>query len=204
MGGDAAFQAFIRDFEATAVAAGITPETYNRAMAGVTPIPAIAAGDRQPAGIRQADLELSRRRGLGAAGGRCQGDAGALRRRAGRIETSSGVPKEILVAIWGMETDYGGSTGGYNLFASLATQSYRRAAPAICAARIAGGAEDHAAAKLSAVAKWCRPGRGRSARRSSCPRTFFKYATDGDGDGRIDLWTSPADALASTAALFSQ
>ena len=31
------------------------------------------------------------------------------------------------------------------------------------------------------------------------PTTFFKYATDGDGDGHIDLWHSPADALASTA-----
>ena len=36
------------------------------------------------------------------------------------------------------------------------------------------------------------------------PSTFFKYATDGDGDGRIDLWHSPADALASAALLFQR
>ena len=40
------------------------------------------------------------------------------------IETRSGVPREILVAIWGMETDYGRFQGSDNLFASLATQAY--------------------------------------------------------------------------------
>src|SRR5260370_29136968 len=41
-----------------------------------------------------------------------------------RIEASSGVPKEILVAVWGMESDYGADAGGLNLFAALATLAY--------------------------------------------------------------------------------
>ena len=54
----------------------------------------------------------------------CPGHAGPLRRCAGAIEASSGVPKEILVAIWGMETDFGADAGGINLFAALATLAY--------------------------------------------------------------------------------
>ena len=54
MGGDAAFQAFIREFETTAVAAGITPDTYNRAVAGITPVPAIQTViDNQPEFAKQ-------------------------------------------------------------------------------------------------------------------------------------------------------
>ena len=103
------FQAFIRDFETTAVAAGITPDTYNKAMAGHRAGRHPPAGDRQPAGIRRQiwsylDAAVSARR---------VADAKAmLTRYAGvlsGIETKTGVPKEILVAIWGMETDYGSS-----------------------------------------------------------------------------------------------
>jgi membrane-bound lytic murein transglycosylase B len=202
MGGDAQFQAFIRDFETTAVAAGITPDTYNKAMAGVTPIAAIQQViDNQPEFAKQIwsylDAAVSARRVANA--------KVMLARYAtvlSGIETRTGVPKEILVAIWGMETDYGSSVGDYSLFASLTTQAYQ------------GPRQQYARRELLAALKllqqenypisemtssWA----GAFGQTQFMPSTFFKYATDGDGDGKIDLWSSPADALASTAALFA-
>jgi membrane-bound lytic murein transglycosylase B len=202
MGGDAAFQAFIRDFETTAVAAGITPETYNRAMAGVTPIPAIQQViDNQPEFAKQIwsylDAAVSARR-VANAKIMLTRYADAL----AKIENRTGVPKEILVAIWGMETDYGTGMGDYNLFASLATQAYtgprqQYARRELLAALKLMQQQNYPLSEM--VSSWA----GAFGQTQFMPSTFFRYATDGDGDGKIDLWTSSADALASTAALLA-
>ena len=118
------------------------------------------------------------------------------------IEAKTGVPKEMLVAIWGMETDYGSSMGDYNLFATLATQAYRGprqqyARREFLAALKLLQQENYPVSEMTS--SWA----GAFGQTQFMPSTFFKYATDGDGDGKIDLWSSPADALASTAALFA-
>ena len=203
MGGDAAFQAFIREFETTAVAAGITPDTYNRAVAGITPVPAIQTViDNQPEFAKQVWSYLD-----GTVSARRVANAQVMLARyhdvlAG-IESRSGVPKEILVGIWGMETDYGGSKGDYNVFATLATQAYagprqQYARRELLAALKLLQQENYPVSEM--VSSWA----GAIGQTQFMPSTFFKYATDGDGDGKVDLWASPADALASTAALFQQ
>jgi membrane-bound lytic murein transglycosylase B len=118
------------------------------------------------------------------------------------IETRNGVPKEILVAIWGMETDYGSSVGDYNIFASLTTQAYsgprqRYARGELLAALKLLQQQNYPISEMTS--SWA----GAFGQTQFMPSTFFKYGTDGDGDGKIDLWSSPADALASTAALFA-
>jgi membrane-bound lytic murein transglycosylase B len=110
------------------------------------------------------------------------------------------VPREILVAIWGMETDYGRDTGGFNLFAALATLAYDgpRAAyakPEFLAALRIFQEQDYPPAEM--VASWA----GAFGQTQFTPTTFLKYAADGDGDNHIDLWSSSADALASAANL---
>jgi membrane-bound lytic murein transglycosylase B len=119
-----------------------------------------------------------------------------------RIEASSGVPKEILVAIWGMETDYGSDTGGFNMFSALATLAYDGpradyARPEFFAALKLYQEQHYPLSEM--VASWA----GAFGQTQFTPTTFFKYATDGDGDGRIDLWTSAPDALASSARLLA-
>ena len=203
MGGDAAFQAFIRDFETTAVAAGITPDTYNRAMAGITPVPAIQTViDNQPEFAKQIWSYLD-----GTVSARRVANAQVMLTRYGDvlagIESRSGVPKEILVAIWGMETDYGGSKGEYSLIATLATQAYggarqQYATRELLAALRLMQEQNYPLSEMTS--SWA----GAFGQTQFMPSTFFRYATDGDGDGKIDLWSSPADALASTATLFQK
>jgi membrane-bound lytic murein transglycosylase B len=116
------------------------------------------------------------------------------------IEARYRVPKEVLVAIWGMESAYGKSMGSFNLFAALATLAYE------------GPRQDFARRELIAAMKmeeqqgldprqmtssWA----GAFGQTQFVPSSFLAHAVDGDGDGRIDLWHSPADALASAAVL---
>jgi membrane-bound lytic murein transglycosylase B len=203
VGGDAKFQAFIQDFEATVLANGVSAQTYNQAVAGLAPIPGIAQMNAdQPEFAKQVwsylDSAVSARRIADAKYMQAQYPA-----MLSDIETKSGVPKEILVAIWGMETDYGHDTGGFNLFAALATLAYDGprqdyARPEFLAALKMLQQQNYPMSEM--VASWA----GAFGQTQFTPTAFFKYAVDGDGDGHIDLWRSPADALASSASLLKQ
>ena len=119
------------------------------------------------------------------------------------IEAKSGVPKEILVAIWGRESDYGADKGSMNLFAALATLAYDGprqdyARPEFLAALKMLQQQNYPLSEM--VSSWA----GAFGQTQFTPTAFFKYATDGDGDGHIDLWRSSADALASSASLLKQ
>ena len=202
-GGDEKFQAFIRDFEAVALAHGVTAETYNQSMTGIAPIASIALSNlNQPDFARPVWLYLD-----SAVSPRRIADAKFMLAQyapaLAAIEAQSGVPREILVAIWGMETDYGADTGGLNLFAALATLAYDGprqdyARPELLAALQILQAQHYAVSDM--VASWA----GAFGQTQFTPTAFLKYAHDGDGDGRIDLWHSPADALASAAELLKQ
>ena len=200
--GDAKFAAFLAEARITARAQGITDATFDAATAGIAPIASIATMNaNQPEFSKPVwgylDSAVSARRIK---------DAQFMLTRYGdvlaRIEASSGVPKEILVAVWGMETDYGSETGGFNLFAALATLAYDGpradyARPEFFAALRLDQEQHYPLSEM--VASWA----GAFGQTQFTPTTFFKYATDGDGDGRIDLWQSAPDALASAAKLLS-
>ena len=183
------------------MAGGITADTYNRAMAGVAPITTLQqAIDNQPEFTRQIWTYLD-----SAVSPRRVADAKLMLTRyadtLAAIEAKTGVPKEILVAIWGMETDYGSSAGDYNLFATLATQAWQGprqqyAKNELLAALKLLQQENYPLSEMTA--SWA----GAFGQTQFMPSTFFKYATDGDSDGKIDLWNSAPDALASTAAMF--
>jgi membrane-bound lytic murein transglycosylase B len=115
-----------------------------------------------------------------------------------QLEQNYGVSKEVLTAIWGMESAYGQSQGTFNLFEALATLAYDgpRAAygrrQLIAALKVA---EVEARDPTTMVGSWA----GAFGETQFVPTTFLERAVDGDGDGKRDVWNSPADALASTA-----
>jgi membrane-bound lytic murein transglycosylase B len=200
--GDAKFDAFLREARAAALAQGITAATFDSATAGLKPVASIAASNaNQPEFSRPIwsylDSAVSRRRIK---------DAKLMLARYGdvldRIAASSGVPKDILVAIWGMESDFGADSGDINLFAALATLAYDGpragyARPEFFAALHIYQDRHYPLGEM--VASWA----GAFGQTQFTPTTFLKYAADGDGDGRIDLWRSAPDALASAAKLLA-
>jgi len=201
--GDAKFDAFLAEMRTAALAQGITEETFNSATAGIAPLPAILAMNaNQPEFTRPVwsylDTAVSARRIR---------DAQFLLTRYGevldKIAAQSGVPKEILVAVWGLESDYGADSGSFNLFAALATLAYdgpraNYAKPEFLAALKIYQERRYPLNEM--VGSWA----GAFGQTQFTPTTFFKYAADGDGDGVIDLWRSPPDALASAARLLGE
>jgi membrane-bound lytic murein transglycosylase B len=200
--GDPKFDAFLEQARITALAQGITAATFDSATAGLRPIPSIAAMNaNQPEFSKPVWAYLD-----SAVSARRVKDAQLMLARYGdvlaRIEASSGVPKEILVAVWGMETDYGADNGSMNIFAALATLAYDGpradyARPEFFAALKIYQEQHYALSQMTA--SWA----GAFGQTQFTPTTFLKYAADGDGDGHIDLWRSAPDALASAARLLA-
>lgn len=115
-----------------------------------------------------------------------------------KIGAQYGVQPRFIVALWGKETDYGRFTGGFNVLDALATLAYegRRAAyfkaELINALHILDGGHIQ-------VEKMRGSWAGAMGQCQFMPTSFFKYAADGDGDGRFDIWDDKADVFASTA-----
>ncbi len=196
------FERFLSEMRVRSQAQGITAETFAAATAGLAPLPAItAANENQPEFSRPVWAYLD-----GAVSPRRLKDGQYMqtqyRGTLDGIAASSGVPREILLAIWGMETDYGRGQGGYNLFAALATLGYEGPRQEF------GRTEFLAALRILqeqnyAVSEMRSSWAGAFGQTQFMPSSFLKYATDGDRDGRINLWASQADAIASSANLLT-
>ncbi|HEX4634534.1 MAG TPA: lytic murein transglycosylase [Rhizomicrobium sp.] len=200
---EAKFAAFLAEVRTEALAQGIRAESFDQATAGIAPVPTIIAMNaNQPEFTRPVWSYLD-----SAVSARRIKDAQFMLSRYGevldKISAQSGVPKEILVAIWGMESDFGADSGSFNLFAALATLAYdgpraTYARPEFLAALHIYQDRHYAASEM--VGSWA----GAFGQTQFTPSNFLKYAADGDGDGVIDLWHSPPDALASAARLLSE
>jgi membrane-bound lytic murein transglycosylase B len=192
------FARWVAEFRATARAAGIGEETLRIAFDDVHYLPRVVERDRaQPEFTRAVwdylDRAVSPQR---IAQGqdkllqfRAEADAAAVRH---------GVPPTILVAIWGLESNFGGNTGDIPTIDALATLGFD------------GRREDWARGQLLAALRILQNGdierarmigswAGAMGQTQFLPSSFLAYAVDADGDGRRDIWGSVADVMLSTA-----
>jgi membrane-bound lytic murein transglycosylase B len=200
---DAKFYAFIESFRDEALQAGIRPRIYDRSMRGISLNTHIQdLNNKQPEFTRQIwdylDSAVSDKR---VAKGREK--LQAHRRTLVRLQARFGVPKEILAAIWGLETNYGSQMGGYDMFEALATLAYDGRRTALGRRELIAALQmeqrEHYRPKQM-LSSWA----GAFGQTQFMPSTFLTHAIDGNGNGRIDLWASPADALASTATMLDE
>ena len=199
---DAKFAAFILSFRAAALAQGIRPETYDRAMAGIVRNPRVEQANlQQPEFVKPiwdyldgavSDKRVAKGQEMLAA------NAAMLE----KLENRFGVPREYLVAIWGIESNYGEAMGHFNMFEALATLAYDGPRGEY------GQRELIAAFKMverdnldpkQMTSSWA----GAFGQTQFVPSSFLRDGVDGEGDGHIDLWHSTADALASSALLLA-
>jgi membrane-bound lytic murein transglycosylase B len=197
------FETFLETLRKEALDSGISKETLDAALKGLQPIPEIIERDRnQPEAkltlneyltritteerITKGRMKLSENRTLLA-----------------RISERYGVQPRFLMALWGIETDFGKSTGNYPVIGSLVTLIYdgRRSAlfkkEFINALRILD--EGHIPLEQM-KGSWA----GAMGQLQFMPSTFRQFAVDFDADGKIDIWKSLADALASAANYLAQ
>jgi len=199
-GGD--FRAFVQNMSAEAAAGGISQDVVSAALGGVQQDMAVLAFDRRQRGTFQKTFEqyVSTRVGPG----RINGGRAMLQRHAAllsQIEQRFGVPRQILVAIWGLESDFGkGDMGKLPVFRVLATMAHdcRRTelfqGELLAALKIVQRGDLRLNDMIGAYA-------GELGQTQFLPSSYIKYGVDFDGNGHIDLRHSVPDVLASTANL---
>jgi len=193
------FDVWVRDFARRALAEGIPADAINAALGGVRPDGAVIRLDRSQAEFARAiwdylDAAVSDSR---VANGR----AALARHRAqlAAIERRWGVPAEVVVAIWGMETSYGAVRGSNDVIRSLATLAHDGRRRAFFEAELVAALRIVAAGDIAPPAmrgSWA----GAMGHTQFMPSSYLAHAVDFTGDGRRDIWgEDPTDALASTA-----
>jgi lytic murein transglycosylase len=198
-GGD--FNTFIGSFSREAQAAGISARVIGEAFAGLTHDPAVLAFDRRQRGTfrktfeqyvatRVPPVRVNRARKM-------------MERHAAllsRVERQFGVPRQIVVAIWTLETDNGGDMGKLPVVRTLATLAHD--------CRRTELFQRELLAALQIVQRGHLPLRdlvgayaGEIGQTQFLPSSYIKYGVDFDGNGHVDLRHSVPDVLASTANL---
>ncbi len=193
-----AFARWVADFRASAQVAGIDDATLNVAFDDVHYLPRVVELDRaQPEFTRTVwdylDSAVSPQRVA-----RGQDKLLQVRDTADAAAARYGVPPAIVVAIWGIESNYGDNFGNIPTIDALATLGFE------------GRRESWARGQLLAALKILQSGdidrahmigswAGAMGQTQFLPSNFLAYAVDADGDGRRDIWGSLADVMASTA-----
>ena len=193
------FDAWLAGFKQRAAKQGVSAATMSQALAGVSYDSGVIRLDRGQKSFKLTFEEFYRRRvssSLISRGEKLMKQHAAL---FSRIEQTFGVPKEVITAIWGLETGYGSDKGGNRpILRSLATlaSDCRRAAffenELLNALRIVQRG-DKTIGQL--IGGWA----GEIGPMQFLPSSYVKFAVDFDGDGRRDLYNSTPDMLASTA-----
>jgi membrane-bound lytic murein transglycosylase B len=114
------------------------------------------------------------------------------------VENQYGVPKEFIVALWGIETNYGSNTGGFKVVPALATLSWEGRRAEFFKKELMNALKIIDAGHISAAnmkGSWA----GAMGQNQFMPSSFNAYAVDGNGDGRRDIWGTKKDVFASTA-----
>ena len=195
--GSGSFDAWLADVKTEAAAKGISQQAIAAGLAGVTLDQSVLSRDRSQKVFSQSFEEFSGR----MVPPRMQRGSNMMKQYGSvlsRIEQAYGVPGEVLVAIWGLETDFGVNTGKFPTIRSLATLAYdcRRAeqfrGELMDALRIVQRGD---LAPNEMRGAWA----GELGQTQFMPSSWMKYAVDFDGNGRRDLLHSAADVLASTA-----
>ncbi|MBR9904721.1 MULTISPECIES: lytic murein transglycosylase [unclassified Halomonas] len=192
------FQQWLRDFRQYAAGQGISEATLSNALDGIRFRERVIELDGyQPEFVRPIweylDTAVSSTRITNG-----QEKLADHRDTAQQMEQRYGVPAEIIVAIWGIESNYGSNFGDFSTLESLATLAYdgrRRdfARGELLAALRIIDQGDIAAEQMKG--SWA----GAMGHTQFIPSSFEAYAVDGDGDGRRDIWDSIPDVMASTA-----
>ncbi|SDE58646.1 membrane-bound lytic murein transglycosylase B [Paracoccus isoporae] len=201
---EAGLQNWIQGFRSRALASGISAGTYDNAMRIARYNPEVIRLDRRQAEFNRPVWEYL---DSAASDSRTTKGRGLARTYGGTlasIEGRYGVDRNIVMAIWGMESNFGGNRGKMQIIPSLATLAYdgRRgemfSRQLIAALKIIQAGDVDPAGMLGSWA-------GAMGHTQFMPTSYLEYAVDFTGDGRRDIWSDdPTDSLASTAAYLNR
>ncbi|KQU64274.1 hypothetical protein ASC75_14135 [Aminobacter sp. DSM 101952] len=206
---DDQFQSWLtKDLWPEARAKGISKATFDAAFAGVSPnlkLPdLVLPGEKQKTPKKQHQAEFGSpgnyfaEKTLGAvtAGGRSR--AGSNAQTLAAVEKRFGVPRGVVLAIWGRESGFGAAKMPYDAFEVLGTKAFLATRKEMFRKELLAGLEmvEHGLVSRKAMrSSWA----GALGQPQFLPTSFLQHAIDFDGDGRADIWNSTPDTLASIA-----
>jgi membrane-bound lytic murein transglycosylase B len=191
------FDQWLADLRTEALSRGISAATLDAALATVSaPNDVVVARDRaQPERVRSLDAYV--RQWLTA---RTTTTAKAMRKQHAalltRVAGKYGPPPPILIAVWGLESNFGRFTGTYPTVAALATLAYDPRRSRLFRAELFEALTilDRGQITIDQMkGSWA----GAMGQPQFMPSSYLKHAVDFDGDGRADIWTSSADVFGS-------
>lgn len=191
-----------------AKAAGVSEATFQAAFDGVKPnlkLPdLVLPGQKAETPKKQHQAEFNspgnyfseKTMGAVTKGGRNR--AKSLARTIAAVEKRYGVPGGVLLAIWGRESGFGAAKMPYDAFEVLGTKAWLATRKDMFRAELIGAlqmVDKGMVARENMRSSWA----GALGQPQFMPTSYLKYAADGDGDGKSDIWNSQADTLASIA-----
>ena len=201
---NAGWDAWVASFKGRAASQGISQTTINRAFQGAGYLPGVIERDRNQVEFKRS---LEDYLAIAASDERISTGRQMLQRYNGtltQIEAQYGVDKEVVVAVWGLESRYGSRRGDVPVVSALSTLAYdgRRGqffeSQLIAAMKILQNGDTTPA---NMTGSWA----GAMGHTQFIPTSYLAYAVDFTGDGRRDIWSDdPTDSLASTAAYLSR
>lgn len=195
---EAAFDAWLAGMRRDAASSGISGPTLDAALSNLRPIQEVLDLEKS-----QPEVKLTFAQYLARTVTDQRVDQGRklldqYRPLLVKVGATYGVPPQYIVALWGIESDYGRVTGGYPVIGALATLAYGSQrqemfrTELIDALRIL---DEKDIAPESMTGSWA----GAMGQCQFLPSSFLHYAVDFSGDGRRDIWTDQADVFASIA-----
>ena len=192
------FDVWLKNMRAKAAAQGISQEVINANLYNITPSQtAIRLDKKQP----EKKKTFAQYKTAVVNENRVQKGRKLIKQHYSDLQTVEnqyGVPKEFIVALWGIETNFGGNTGGFSVITALATMAWE------------GRREEFFTKELINALKIIDEGHiqgsnmkgswaGAMGQNQFMPSSFNAYAVDGNGDGKRDIWNTKKDVFASTA-----
>ena len=197
------FAVWLRELRAEAQQLGISDKTLDAALTGLRPLPRVLELDR-----KQPEVTLTYSQYFQRAFSTARAQQGRELLHTHRllladIGTTYGVQPAMIVALWGIETDFGEATGNFPVIAALATLAYDGRRSAFFRRELLDALsiidEGHISAKAM-LGSWA----GAMGQNQFMPSSFRQFAVDYNGDGRRDIWNTVADVFASIANYLSR
>ncbi len=191
------FDEFLAGLRVEAAAKGISQATIEAALTNVERLPVVTERDKsQPEIVITLDKYLSQRltpKVVATAREMATAHADLLR----QVEETYGIPPNLMIAVWGVESNFGTFTGSRPIIAALATLAFdgRRA---LFRTELFNALQIIDAGHITLdqlKGSWA----GAMGQPQFMPSSYLKYAVDFDRDGRADIWTTTADVFGSIA-----
>jgi membrane-bound lytic murein transglycosylase B len=197
------FSVWLATLRQDAVRRGISAKTLDEALTNLEPNPRVIELDRNQSDVKASYFAYMRKRLTGEKIARAQAAYETNKEQLLSAQTAHGVPAEVIVGIWGMETDFGGFSGNLPVIQSLASLAYdgRRSAmfrEELIAALTMLDKGDASLAQMRG--SWA----GAFGQSQFMPSSYLRYAVDGDGSGNRDIWKSLPDVFGSIGNYLKQ